>query len=312
MAVPAAFSALFNTQLRRARRLAKLRLDEARKLRRRFGNNLSQDASREIDAERQTLVRARRGNSAEDIEKAAESLDKALDKHLASRRKPTKGDSWLSIVVAVAAALLLRAFVFEAFKIPSGSMIPTLAIGDQIFVNKYVYGIRIPFTTTRLVDFSEPDRGDVVVFVFPSEPHEDYIKRVVGLPGDTVELRDGQLYINEQPVPRRGVGTKTYWDRDNRRGRWHTFEARTFRETLGEHTYKILHDVDMPLEVVDFGPRVVPEGHFFVMGDNRDNSHDSRAWGFVPESHLVGRAMFVWWSWGHDGLNTERLGTWIE
>src|SRR5690606_17840366 len=145
-------------------------------------------------------------------------------------------ESFEQIAVAVFVALLLRAFIVEAFKIPSGSMIPTLAIGDQIFVNKYIYGVRVPFTAQRIVDFAMPERGEVVVFIVPIEPHEDYIKRVVGLPGDEIEVRRGTIYLNGKAVPRKSLGPVTETDRDQHSGRWLSFEAEAFEETLGEHT----------------------------------------------------------------------------
>ena len=124
-------------------------------------------------------------------------------------------ESFQSILIAVLIALMLRSFVVEAFKIPSGSMIPTLAIGDQIFVNKYLYGVRVPFTSIRLVDFDEPQRGEVIVFICPIEPHQDYIKRVIGLPGDEVTVRNNTILINGEPVKRKLVGTREFADRDN-------------------------------------------------------------------------------------------------
>lgn len=172
----------------------------------------------------------------------------------------------VGLIWAVAVALFIRAFFVQAYKIPSSSMEPTLLVGDHILVIKCLYGIRIPFIGKQLVEFSEPKRGEIVVFVYPRDPKKDFIKRVIGLPGERVEIRDKKVFINGQPL-------------DDPWGVWERGEApRT-----------------------DFGPVRVPEGHYFVMGDNRDNSMDSRYWGFVPRDNLIGRAFIIYWSWNSNG-----------
>lgn len=303
----------FDPKLRASRKGARLRVRDAKKLCRRARKKaVSTEVVRQVEERTEILANTARGDDPAAIEHASQKLLSLLDKHLGGYRRPAWAESLESIGVAVLVALFLRAFVVEAFKIPSGSMIPTLAIGDQIFVNKYLYGIRVPFTSVRLVDFSVPERGEVVVFIFPGESREDYIKRVVGLPGDEIRIRRGVLYINDQPVERKRIGVANYWDRDAASGRWHTFEATAFEETLDDHTYTTLRDGRLSSFAADYGPIIVPDGHVFVMGDNRDHSHDSRAWGAVPLENVLGRALFVWWSWGQDGLDSSRLGTWIE
>ncbi len=324
MSMPLALGRIFDSKQRSARRLARVRLREARKLMRRARGALSDSARSELRQQVAELSAARKEGNVAAMHKQADKLATLSNRHLATFRKPAWRESFESILVAVLVALLLRSFVVEAFKIPSGSMIPTLAIGDQIFVNKYIYGVRIPFTAVRLVNFAEPKRGEVIVFMVPLEPHEDYIKRVIGIPGDEVMVRRGQVYINGAPVPHKALGRVTELDRDGVSGPWHTFDAYAFQETLDGNTYTVLQDANVSVTHSDFGPFVVPEGHVFVMGDNRDHSFDSRAWQpggmAVPEENILGRSLFVWWSWGKggwwlwgdEGLRFGRLGTWID
>ena len=171
---------------------------------------------------------------------------------MATKNNPSAGDqapdvpvsSWKesvgSVLVAILVALTLRAFVVEAFKIPSGSMIPTLAIGDQIFVNKFRYGFRIPFTSNRLVEFEDPQRGEVIVFICPDQPSDDYIKRIAAISGDELEYRQGVLHINGKALSKKSLGSKGHMERDQRSGRWYPFEALAYEETNGEATYTIL------------------------------------------------------------------------
>lgn len=196
--------------------------------------------------------------------------------------------------------LVVRSFVFEPFRIPSGSMRPTLLQGDYIFVKKYAYGLRLPVTDTEVLETGEPQRGDVVVFRLPSEPNVNYIKRVVGLPGDTVEYANHRLIVNGQPMPLERAPDVP------------DLEAMPmFIEQLGEREHAIL--IANPGNTAREGVYRVPEGHFFMMGDNRDNSRDSRFLGAIPESHLVGEAVRVWMHM--DGLEWPdwgRIGTKIE
>lgn len=198
---------------------------------------------------------------------------------------------------------LLRSFLFEPFKIPSGSMIPTLLVGDLILVNKYHYGLRLPVINTKLTEGSTPQRGDVMVFRYPPKPSLDYIKRVVGIPGDEVSYLNKRLSINGQPVAIAPVAD--FFDEDSMR------YVKQFEEKLGEKSHRLLIDDDRPAFIPgaeEFPNRdncrysvegvvcKVPPGHYFMMGDNRDNSLDSRYWGFVPEDHIFGKALFTWLS----------------
>ena len=203
---------------------------------------------------------------------------------------------------------LLRSFLFEPFKIPSGSMIPTLLVGDLILVNKFDYGVRLPVINKKVIANKDPARGDVVVFRYPPDPRIDYIKRVVGVPGDEVAYLNKQLTINGQPVPTAKL--PDFYDEDSLR------YSQQSSEKLGAAEHRILTDKERP----PFVPGVqnfpnsdacrysaegvtckVPAGHYFMMGDNRDNSVDSRYWGFVPDRNLVGRAFFVWMNFGNLG-----------
>ncbi len=201
--------------------------------------------------------------------------------------------------------LLFRSFVAEPFKIPSGSMMPTLLVGDFILVNKFAYGLRLPVLNTKIVSLGEPERGDVFVFRFPENPKEDYIKRVVGLPGDEVTYRNKTLYINGVEVAESEVGPYTGPSEAGRS----MAGAQVKEERLGEVQHRIM---EIPRVWVGHeGTWRVPPGHYFAMGDNRDNSADSRFWGFVPQENLVGKAFVIWMNWDN-GIDFRRIGTLIH
>ncbi|WP_066269467.1 signal peptidase I [Hydrogenophaga palleronii] len=232
-------------------------------------------------------------------------VDQAHQKLLA---QPWWLDWTAGLFPVILAVFVLRSFMFEPFKIPSGSMIPTLRVGDLILVNKFHYGVRLPVFNTKIIDNHVPQRGDVMVFRYPPQPSLDYIKRVIGVPGDEVAYLNKQLTVNGQPVPR--VAQPEFFDSETMR------YAHQFRETLNERSYNILNDEDRPAFIqgttefpfsnacrytVEGVTCKVPAGHYFMMGDNRDNSLDSRYWGFVPEANIVGKAFFVWMNFGDLG-----------
>ena len=237
------------------------------------------------------------GGDLEQLRKAIAVLDDAMDAHLAFARKSTGREYAESIGVAVAVALLLRAFVVEAFQIPSGSMIPTLAVGDHIFVSKFSYGLSIPFTDTKILQYAEPKRGDVIVFKWPNDHSIDYIKRVVGLPGDVIEMKQEELYINGKPVPRERLPRPCTDDEAPRSGElFEAHDCELWMETLGDVRHETIQVPGHGGR--DFPRKIVPPHHLFMMGDNRDNSSDSRFWGTVDMDLVKGRALIVWWSRG--------------
>ena len=193
------------------------------------------------------------------------------------------------------AVFMLRSFVAEPFRIPSESMLPTLQVGDFILVNKFRYGLRLPLSHEKLTVGASPQRGDVVVFRYPRNPKIPYIKRIIGLPGDRVSYQDKKLRINGREVPLYAMDP--YFPMEPERQR--------FLEYMAEKQHHILHDQRRP--AFHMPTVVVPENSYFVLGDNRDYSQDSRYWGFVPDSHLVGKAFFVWFSWKH-GVEWGRIG----
>ena len=279
-------------QWSQARDQGKHLVKEARRILKRQRTRIPEAVAGEIASAVAEVESGLKGGNFEPLREAISTLDEQLDKHLAFARKSTTREYVESIGVALAVALLLRAFVVEAFQIPSGSMIPTLEIGDHIFVSKFSYGIGVPFTNKKLVEFGEPKRGDVIVFRYPPDPATDFIKRVVGLPGETVELRRNQVFINGQPLPReQQPGPCRYKEgRNPDDGR----DCELWVEHMGEKVHQTYQDPNaMPQ---NWGPVTVPPRSVFVMGDNRDNSRDSRVWGFVPYDNIKGRSLIVWWS----------------
>jgi signal peptidase I len=203
------------------------------------------------------------------------------EKRTAQKTKSRLRENVEAIVIAIILALFIRTFVVQAFKIPSGSMKDTLLIGDHILVNKFIYGVKIPFSQITLIPISHPNRGDIVVFKYPEDPSKDFIKRVVGVGGDVVEVKHKKVFVNQKLAD----------------------ESHIKHMDLHEFPRQFSHRDN-------FGPVTVPENALFVMGDNRDNSHDSRFWGFVGLPALKGKAFIIYWSWDKEkfGVRWNRLG----
>ncbi|MCG8426646.1 MAG: signal peptidase I [Chromatiales bacterium] len=247
----------------------------------------------------------------------AQKRQKFAEETGTTRKEPVLVEYARSFFPVILVVLVLRSFIVEPFRIPSGSMMPTLLVGDFILVNKYTYGIRLPVINKKVVENNSPQRGDVVVFKYPQNPTLDYIKRVVGVPGDQIGYRNKTLFVNGVPQKQtpmgiyNGVGS----------GARETGVLDNIEELNGGEHHVLVNprtpDFGYGCQFLLQGPVVVPEGHYFVMGDNRDNSNDSRCWGFVPEKYLVGKAFGIWMNW--DGnkdsfppIDWGRIGSSIE
>jgi signal peptidase I len=209
----------------------------------------------------------KKGTSSESL-----NAEMALSRSKESRKlkkKSTFRELFEAAAIAILLALFIRTFVVQAFKIPSGSMEPSLLIGDHILVNKFIYGVKLPFLRTTVIPIRTPQRDDVIVFIYPVDKSKDFIKRVIGLPGDEIKMLGQEIYINGERHPDK-----------------HGYFANRARPGQNASGFS-------------FGPVTVPEGHYFVMGDNRDFSYDSRYWGFVPFQDIKGEAFIIYWSWPH-------------
>jgi signal peptidase I len=227
-------------------------------------------------------------------------------------RQPTWIEYSGSFFPVIALVFFLRSFLYEPFKIPSSSMVPTLVIGDLILVNKFTYGVRLPIINKKIIDINNPQRGDVMVFKYPKDPSLDYIKRVIGVPGDKIVYKNKRLTVNGKEVSYEPL--PDYLDEE------HLSYSKQYLEGLAGVPHRILNDEKAPAYVQNPDPFpkrelcsynlegfscTVPSGHYFMMGDNRDNSLDSRYWGFVPDENIVGKAFFVWMNLG----NLRRIGS---
>lgn len=240
----------------------------------------------------------------------AETMKKEKE-HVESRK-----DLFRALGICLLAVVVVRSFLFEPFKIPSSSMVPTLKIGDHIFVSKFNYGLSVPFTKFEFAAWGTPKRGDIIVFLFPRDESLHYIKRVVGVPGDQIRFKGKELFINDKKVEREPVGDATEIQLVTGLSPFHGY---LYKEKLGDVVHYVKYSDS---STYDFSgsnkAETVPADKFFVMGDNRDDSYDSRSWGFVPRENIKGKAQMIWLSldqehgWGVDKIRWARCGTLIH
>lgn len=294
----------------KARNRAKQSISQTQTLLDKNSSKISPESAAVINKRIAVLEMALAGGDTEDIIRKTSDLEGASRDYLSRFAKSKLRQNVEALVFAVALALLIRTFVFQPFKIPSGSMIPTLLVGDHLLVNKFIYGTKIPFTDKVIFPIEKIKRGDVIVFTYPNTEHDPskngiyYIKRVVGISGDRIDLDGRQLVINGQKVPLEFTGS--YVDERNGEqfdeygedlfGYKHTAIFRKGRESTNKGSF-------IPVSVV-------PEGYVFVMGDNRDNSQDSRFWGFVPVENIAGKAFLIHWSWDFDSPDFQNKVRW--
>jgi signal peptidase I len=313
-------------RVRAARRMT----ERVQKLLLKKAHRISSQGKTELGAAIEATQKAIDDGDDDRVAACLRKLEEKTARYLAFARKSVAREYFESIGVAILVAFFLRLFCVEAFKIPSESMVPTLMVGDHIFVSKYLYGISVPFVNKRVIRFAPPARGDVVVFVKPSRAEQtgvsleyfgdefqepmagsDFIKRIVGLPNDIVEMKNDVLWINGVEIPRCRVGTATYRARDEIRQKWVDEVGELWVEELDGRRYTILETrTDLPVE--NFGPAKVGYDQVLVLGDNRDNSNDSRSWGMVPFDNIKGRASVIWWSNRRPhGFQWNRVGNMI-
>ncbi len=322
---------------RRRVREAKHLLREATGLYKSHKKTLTSEARERVETAIRALEESlARKDGAVDLTAAERHLEQVVDDVLGFAKKTAVRELVEAILLALLVALALRGLAIEPFKIPSPSMVPTLLVGDRLFVNKLSYGLRIPFTTTWAGHWSAPERGEVIVFVYPRDVTKDYIKRVVAVPGDRVRVEGREVLVNGKPLDR-GPPAVTSWEEDVEPGAEAiivgTRRVVSFpeRDAAGAHDYTVYYGADpaermafphgFPLPGLDCHPTtntarpdcLVLPGYVFVMGDNRDNSADSRAWGGVPLEYVRGRATVVWWSAAQRaGTRWDRVGHWIR
>lgn len=302
---------------------ARLLREEARNIQRAHAKeierSLREEHRSELEASLGDLTAAMDADSFDEqrFNAAYDAAVQVVDERLGRWRKSELREYGESVAVAVLVALAIRAFVIEAFKIPSGSMIPTLLVGDHIFVNKLAYGPLIPFTKTRLWASMPPKRGDVIVFAFPENPDEDFIKRVIALPGDKLEVKETRVFLDDKPIPRCYVGRTSYLDIPETGtpmvGQPTTQEGDLYVEYLDGQSYLTFYTL-ASLTRTNAGPWFPKPGEVYVLGDNRNNSRDSREWfnqrgGGVPFQNIRGRALWIWLSYTGAESKTDRIGT---
>jgi len=294
----------------RARNRAKQIISQTQALLSKNSTKISPESAAVVNKRISGAEMALTGGDTEEIIRRTSDLEGASRDYLSRFAKSKLRQNVEALVFAVGLALLIRTFVFQPFKIPSGSMIPTLLVGDHLLVSKFIYGTKIPFTDKIVLPVEQIKRGDVIVFTYPNTEHDPsknniyYIKRVIGVPGDSIDLDGRQLVINGQKVPIEYSGTYT----DERNGE----QFDEYDEDLYGEVHRVIYrkgrDSTNKGSFIPVG--VVPEGYVFVMGDNRDNSQDSRFWGFVPVGNIAGKAFLIHWSWDFENPDIGNKVRW--
>lgn len=281
---------------------ARYSLKESKRILKKYRKKISPQNLQPLAEARESLTLALKSKDVEKSETALATIDKLLSGDFSFARKSALREWMESLAIALFIALILRSFLVEAFRIPSGSMIPTLLVGDHLFVNKYVYGLMLPFVNKRIVEWGEPKRGEVIVFVYPNDPDKDYIKRVIGLPGDRVTVDGEDVYVNGEKI-QQSEALKVE-NMDGLEGTPQEYERH--QVSLGDAKFNVVYRKNRYRKSQDY---IVEDRHYFVMGDNRDNSSDSRVWGQVPADNIKGRAIVVWWSSDDTaGMRLSRIG----
>lgn len=311
-------------KLRHLRHEARELISEIQRIHKRVPGKISAEVSTKLAEQAVKVESASLASDAEGLEKETKTLDTMATQLLGGFRKQGTLDFFSGFMKALAIAVIIRVFIIEPYRIPSGSMLPTLEIGDQVFINKFIYGVRLPFTNyVPFVIVRPPARGDVIVFNNPVQQELDFIKRVVGVPGDKVELVDGEVVINGVPQPRTLEKEDLIVYNKPDRTPWYPEHVRLYQENLDGKVHAVLQEGPRARAEHE-GPYTVPPGHVFVMGDNRENSLDSRyglgagrGVAFVPYGNIKGKAMVVWMALGYGGwfsnlfegtgLRTDRL-----
>ena len=295
-------------KLKKLRRYASKELERMDRYLRKYPGSFDQEARRDIEHAEKKLKKAMEADDPAELGLQLKEYKRCCDRFLPFYKSSVVREYAEAIIIALILALIIRHFIIQAFKIPSGSMVPTLLVGDHIVVNKFIYGVKIPFVEKKILALRKPSRGDIIVFKPPHRPKTDYIKRVVGTPGDTIEVRSGDLWVNGEIVTRERVEKYNYIsvnqvEMEDSRGRTITKEIREpieavkFKERLDSVTHDILLENFNPGLFQRVGKWKVPEGRYFVMGDNRDRSNDSRFWGTVDFNHIRGKAIVIYFSW---------------
>lgn len=291
--------------LLRARRKASRAVKMVKKWLDQYKSKFPISAYEDLKRKVEELEALKVAGSPQKIRKSASLLIESAEKYLPFYKRGIIREWVEPLFSALVIALFLKAFVIQAFKIPSGSMYPTLLIGDHVLVNRLGYGFMIPYTDIKFLPFLKIKRGDIIVFKWPQNPKLDFIKRVIGLPGDKIMIRGQLVYVNDKPLPLESSGFLPSGAREFEKCGWPpNCKVKKYKESIDSKTHFTAY-VDCNI-VRDFGPIRVPEEHYFVMGDNRDCSNDSRYWGFVPFKNIKGKALILYWSWGPKQLS--RIG----